>query len=165
LVAANGRAGSEEQRNERYSRQRDIVPAARIADCKATVIGVGAIGRQVALQLTAMGVPWLQLSVVQSFQSFFDILAPSHLRTPLWFECWSGPAASEPIVDYNHLPCIAGRRTCASGSKLNNEKANPLWLRFSTSVSIVPSITQNDVYSTGMRGWGVEELLPDESLG
>jgi len=47
--------------NERYSRQKDIVPADRLADCKATVIGVGAIGRQVALQLTAIGVPWLQL--------------------------------------------------------------------------------------------------------
>ncbi len=50
------------QRNEeRYSRQEDIVPAERIDACKATVIGVGAIGRQVALQLTAMGIPWLQL--------------------------------------------------------------------------------------------------------
>jgi sulfur carrier protein ThiS adenylyltransferase len=47
--------------DERYSRQRDIVPVERIADCKATVIGVGAIGRQVALQLSAMGIPWLQL--------------------------------------------------------------------------------------------------------
>ena len=46
---------------DRYSRQQDIVPAERIVDCKATVIGVGAIGRQVALQLTAMGIPWLQL--------------------------------------------------------------------------------------------------------
>jgi len=46
---------------ERYSRQRDIVPPARIAACQATVIGVGAIGRQVALQLTAMGISWLQL--------------------------------------------------------------------------------------------------------
>ena len=32
-----------------------------MADCKATVIGVGAIGRQVALQLAAIGIPWLQL--------------------------------------------------------------------------------------------------------
>jgi sulfur carrier protein ThiS adenylyltransferase len=47
--------------DERYSRQRDIVPPERIADCKATVIGVGAVGRQVALQLAAMGIPWLQL--------------------------------------------------------------------------------------------------------
>jgi len=30
-------------------------------DCTATIIGVGAIGRQVALQLTAIGVPHLQL--------------------------------------------------------------------------------------------------------
>ena len=52
---------SEVQLNERFSRQRDIVPPERIADCKATVIGVGAIGRQVALQLSAMGIPWLQL--------------------------------------------------------------------------------------------------------
>jgi len=52
---------SEVQLNERFSRQRDIVPPERIADCKATIIGVGAIGRQVALQLTAMGIPRLQL--------------------------------------------------------------------------------------------------------
>jgi len=52
---------SEVQLNERFSRQRDIVPPERITDCKATIIGVGAIGRQVALQLTAMGIPRLQL--------------------------------------------------------------------------------------------------------
>ena len=46
---------------ERYSRQRDLVPHERLSTCKATVVGVGAIGRQVALQLAAMGVPWLQL--------------------------------------------------------------------------------------------------------
>jgi sulfur carrier protein ThiS adenylyltransferase len=45
----------------RYSRQKDVVTPERIAPCKATVIGVGAIGRQVALQLAAMGVSWLQL--------------------------------------------------------------------------------------------------------
>ncbi len=47
--------------DERYSRQRDIVPPERLEACAATVIGVGAVGRQVALQLTAMGIPWLQL--------------------------------------------------------------------------------------------------------
>ena len=47
--------------NERFSRQADIVPRQRILDCKATVIGIGAIGRQVAIQLTAIGVPILQL--------------------------------------------------------------------------------------------------------
>ena len=47
--------------SERYSRQADIVPRERIMDCKATVIGIGAIGRQVAIQLTAIGVPHIQL--------------------------------------------------------------------------------------------------------
>jgi len=47
--------------DDRFSRQADIVPRERILDCKASVIGVGAIGRQVALQLTAIGVPHLQL--------------------------------------------------------------------------------------------------------
>ena len=42
--------------SDRYSRQRDIIPLERLAACRATVIGVGAIGRQVALQLAAMGV-------------------------------------------------------------------------------------------------------------
>ena len=39
--------------DDRFSRQADIVPRERILDCSATVIGVGAIGRQVAIQLTA----------------------------------------------------------------------------------------------------------------
>jgi len=47
--------------SDRFSRQADIVPRKRILDCKTTVIGVGAIGRQVAIQLTAIGVPHLQL--------------------------------------------------------------------------------------------------------
>ena len=47
--------------SERYSQQRDLVPPDRLAACKATIIGVGSIGRQVALQLAAMGVQWLQL--------------------------------------------------------------------------------------------------------
>ena len=46
---------------KRYTRQADIVPADRMADLTATVVGVGAIGRQVALQLAAMGISKLQL--------------------------------------------------------------------------------------------------------
>jgi len=45
----------------RFARQEELVPRARILDEVATVIGCGAIGRQVALQLTALGVPKLQL--------------------------------------------------------------------------------------------------------
>ena len=49
------------QLSNRDLRQRDIIPPDRLAQYRPTVIGVGAIGRQVALQLAAMGVPWLQL--------------------------------------------------------------------------------------------------------
>ena len=59
---------------ERFSRQEDIVPRKRILDCKITVIGVGAVGRQVSLQLTAMGVPHLQLVD-------FDIVEVGNLAT------------------------------------------------------------------------------------
>ena len=45
---------------DRDLRQRDLVPPEKLAACKVTVIGVGAIGRQVAIMLAAMGVPWLQ---------------------------------------------------------------------------------------------------------
>ena len=66
-------------RNERYSRQKDIIPADRLADCKPTIIGVGAIGRQVALQLTAMGVPCLQLID-------FDTVEESNIASQGYFE-------------------------------------------------------------------------------
>jgi molybdopterin-synthase adenylyltransferase len=46
---------------DRYSRQQDLVPQDRLSCVKATVIGVGAVGRQVALQLAAIGVPRLQI--------------------------------------------------------------------------------------------------------
>jgi hypothetical protein len=46
---------------DRDLRQRDIVPAERLRQCHALVIGVGAIGREVALQLAAVGVPRLTL--------------------------------------------------------------------------------------------------------
>jgi sulfur carrier protein ThiS adenylyltransferase len=46
---------------DRDLRQRDLVPPERLARCHAAVIGVGAIGRQVALQLAAMGVPAMTL--------------------------------------------------------------------------------------------------------
>lgn len=45
----------------RFTRQRDLVPTDRLADIATTVIGVGTIGRQVALQLAAIGAPHIQL--------------------------------------------------------------------------------------------------------
>ena len=46
---------------DRDLRQREIVPPEKLARCHAVVVGVGAIGRQVALQLAAVGVPFLVL--------------------------------------------------------------------------------------------------------
>jgi len=45
----------------RFPRQQDLVPQDRLAEIRATVIGVGAVGRQVALQLAAIGVRQLQI--------------------------------------------------------------------------------------------------------
>jgi hypothetical protein len=65
--------------DDRFSRQADIVPRQRILGCKATVIGVGAIGRQVALQLTAIGLPWIQLLD-------FDIVEESNIASQGYYE-------------------------------------------------------------------------------
>jgi sulfur carrier protein ThiS adenylyltransferase len=46
---------------DRFVRQQDLVPGDRLAALSITVIGVGAIGRQVALQLAAIGAKRLQL--------------------------------------------------------------------------------------------------------
>ena len=49
---------------DRFTRQRELVPAERLAAVTATVIGVGAIGRQVALQLAAIGTPSKPIGVL-----------------------------------------------------------------------------------------------------
>ena len=46
---------------DRNLRQRELIPPEALAKTSCTVIGVGAVGRQVALQLAAIGVPRLQL--------------------------------------------------------------------------------------------------------
>jgi len=47
--------------NDRFLPQAEFVPRDKLIDLRVTVIGVGAIGRQVALQLAALGVSHLQL--------------------------------------------------------------------------------------------------------
>jgi sulfur carrier protein ThiS adenylyltransferase len=46
---------------DRFVQQRGLVPAERLSELLITVIGVGAIGRQVALQLAAIGARRLQI--------------------------------------------------------------------------------------------------------
>jgi sulfur carrier protein ThiS adenylyltransferase len=45
----------------RFFRQQDLVPQDHLAEVRAMVVGVGAVGRQVALQLAAIGVRRIQL--------------------------------------------------------------------------------------------------------
>ena len=78
---------------ERYSRQRDIVPPERLAQCRATVIGVGAIGRQVALQLAAMGISWLELVD-------YDVVEISNLASQGYFENDLGKQKVHTTADY-----------------------------------------------------------------
>jgi len=65
---------SEKVRQNRDLRQREIVPPDRLALCHVLVIGVGAIGRQVALQLAAIGVP--RLTLFDDDQVAIENLAP-----------------------------------------------------------------------------------------
>lgn len=47
--------------DSRFERQAGLVPRERLSELTVSIIGVGAIGRQVALQLAALGVAKLQL--------------------------------------------------------------------------------------------------------
>ena len=47
--------------DNRFQRQTDLVPHQRLNALRLTVIGIGAIGRQVSLQLAAMGARNIQL--------------------------------------------------------------------------------------------------------
>ena len=59
---------------DRFTRQADLVPRERLAELDVTVVGVGAIGRQVALQLAALGVRRLRLVD-------FDRVEPANITT------------------------------------------------------------------------------------
>ena len=64
--------------NDRFERQAALVPAERMAGVCATIIGLGAVGRQVAVQLAAIGVRRMQLID-------FDQVEPSNLSTQAYF--------------------------------------------------------------------------------
>ena len=64
---------------DRFSRQRDVVPAERLAECNVTIAGVGALGRQVALQLAAVGAP--RITLID-----FDVVEQSNLASQGYLE-------------------------------------------------------------------------------
>ncbi|MCA8996352.1 MAG: ThiF family adenylyltransferase [Planctomycetaceae bacterium] len=63
----------------RFERQRDLVPLETLSQIPATVIGVGAIGRQVAIQLAAIGVRQIQLID-------FDVVELTNVTTQGYFQ-------------------------------------------------------------------------------
>ena len=64
--------------NDRFSRQAGLVPQEKLNRIPATVIGVGAIGRQTAIQLAAIGIRRIQLID-------FDIVEPTNITTQGYF--------------------------------------------------------------------------------
>tara|TARA_R110002049_G_scaffold59154_4_gene160072 strand:- start:2091 stop:2747 length:657 start_codon:yes stop_codon:yes gene_type:complete len=60
--------------SNRFVRQSELVPMEKLKPLSVTVIGVGAVGRQVALQLAALGVRRLQLID-------FDQVEPTNITT------------------------------------------------------------------------------------
>jgi len=93
---------------DRFERQTELVPRERLTDLTATVIGVGAIGRQVALQLAAIGVRQIQLVDFDTVEAtnvttqgyFADDVGLSKVEaTKISAECLDRTIAVEPIVD------------------------------------------------------------------
>lgn len=79
-------------RSERY---KDLLPAEKLSSLACTVIGVGAIGRQVAIQLAAMGVPKLQLID-------HDVVETVNLGTQAYFHYDVGRAKVHATSDIAH---------------------------------------------------------------
>ena len=78
--------------SDRFIRQRDIVPLERLQKLSITVTGVGAVGRQVALQLAALGVRQLQLID-------FDRVELRNLTTQGYYSCDVGRYKVEATAD------------------------------------------------------------------
>lgn len=77
---------------DRDIRQRELVPPDKLATTRVTIAGVGAIGRQVALQLAAIGVP--KISIVD-----FDHVATENLAAQGFYESDLGRSKVEAVSD------------------------------------------------------------------
>lgn len=93
-------------RSERY---KDLLPTGKLESLACTVIGVGAIGRQVAIQLAAVGVPKLQLID-------HDVVETVNLGTQAYFHDDVGRAKVHATADIAHqlnpaieIAAVAGR--------------------------------------------------------
>lgn len=71
-------------------RQRELVPPEKLSTTRVTVVGVGAVGRQVALQLAAVGVPKIQIID-------FDSVEPENLAAQGFYESDLGKPKVEAV--------------------------------------------------------------------
>lgn len=76
---------------DRDLRQRDILPPDRLGQAHCTVVGTGAIGRQVALQLAAIGVARIRLID-------FDVVEPLNLAAQGFLESDLGKPKVEAVA-------------------------------------------------------------------
>ena len=77
----------------RFSRQQDLVPLDRLQQLHITVIGVGAVGRQVAIQLAAMGARHLTLID-------FDVVDETNITTQGYFHDDAGRLKVEATAQH-----------------------------------------------------------------
>lgn len=94
---------------DRFARQGELVPRERARRLGVTVIGVGAIGRQAALQLASLGVGRLQLVD-------FDRVEPTNVTTQGYRACDVGAlkvdAAARAVAEIDpsiSVECVAER--------------------------------------------------------
>ena len=79
--------------DNRFERQTDLVPRGRLEGLNVDVIGVGAIGRQVALQLAALGTRNLRLID-------FDTVEATNVTTQGYFARDIGQSKVEATADF-----------------------------------------------------------------
>jgi sulfur carrier protein ThiS adenylyltransferase len=102
---------------DRFLRQRDLIARDRLTAVAVTIIGVGAIGRQVALQLAALGATRIQLidfdlveahNVTSQGYRFDDIGQPKVMATRKAILDIDSSIAVEPIQDRFRFKQLTG---------------------------------------------------------
>ena len=78
---------------DRFTRQQELVPIEKLKHLKVTVIGVGAIGRQVAIQLASIGARQIQLID-------FDTVELTNITTQGYFQEDLGRSKVEATAEH-----------------------------------------------------------------
>lgn len=118
--------------NSRFSRQADLVPEEKLQDLTASVIGVGAVGRQVALQLAAIGVRHLQIfdfdhveqtNITTQGYGHADLGQPKVLAMQQAIERIDPEIIVTPIPDRYRATYQAGEVVFCAVDKIDSRKA------------------------------------------